>query len=138
MIEVKIQEKNDEALTFRLPSSLKEKLPGAYSEIDNGKEYIRFKDGNAIGQLMRDLVEMFVSGRIEKANTEIRALKEIVEHNAQELKDKNKTLNDTVNDFIACKEGAIELLKLMKEVKPTPKQMGVVDMSKIKKLQEVL
>jgi len=105
MLKVKLREKNDDSITFRIPKSLKLKLPGAY--LDKTDDRVKFEDGHAIGNLLRDLIDIYV--------------------------------NDNVNkDYKILKNGAIELLKLMKIVKPTRAQMLKVRLTDIDRLKEVL
>ena len=106
MIKIEIKKKNDESMTFRLPKSLKLKLPGAYEE--EGR--VKFKDGKAIGSLMRQLTQAYVEGQLSNVNGEVKTLR----------------------------EGALNLLKLMSIVKPSKKEMEGVNMKAIKELEPIL
>jgi hypothetical protein len=129
MLEIKVKEKNDESITFRLPKSLKERLPGALIEPKTG--IIRFKDGHAIGDLFRQLTELYTSGAFEKQETENRKLHDIIDKNLKQ----NQRL---IYKIEKLKAGATALLTLMSIVKPTQAQRNKVNMNDITNLNEVL
>jgi hypothetical protein len=153
LLEVEIEEKNDAYMTFRLPSELKLQLPGAYEEklddgtpkIDKyGNAIVKFKNGRAIGKLFRDLATMYVLGEIEQKNTMIRSLKdELVAQSRKEatltlkIRENKKEIEELAVDRETLRLGVLELLKLMKTVRPTAKQMERVDVSKINALKGV-
>jgi hypothetical protein len=124
MVEVIIREKNDDSITFRLPSSVKKQLPGAYEEEADGNIKVKFEDGKAIGQLFRDLTKLYTTGRLEQSNSKNRELEILLADQARIIK--------------ILKAGTTELLKLMSLSKPAVMYRNKVNMKAIRELQEVI
>ena len=95
MLKIELKEKIDESITFRLPTGLKIKLPGAVKQVG---ESVKFTDGHAIGDLYRQLTEMFVDGTLDiftKGANELFKLMSIVKPSkAQMAKVNMKAIKD--------------------------------------------
>lgn len=136
MVDIKInEEKFDNQITFRLPSSLKLKLPGAFKD---SLDCIKFKDGRAIGGLYRDLTYEFLNGKLEKDNIELRENRELIIQQAESCAILKSAYQETDEDNRILKDGATALLILMRLLKPSASIMKKVDMAAIKELKEVL
>ena len=63
--EIGLKAKNDEEITFRLPTALKLMIPGASWGVSKrtGKEKVIFESSIRVGRIYRDLTRQLINGK---------------------------------------------------------------------------